>query len=173
MPSTSPSFISTARRKQLLRSAIETIADVGYQRASMEQIAGRAGVSVGVISYHFGNKDSLVAEVVRTVSAAAAEAIGAGMTGQPSAGGALAALITGNLRYVGEHRDDVLALGEVVSHSGRNGPYTPLGEQAVNDVAGLLRRGQESGEFRPFDAVVLAPAIRGAIDAAVEAYARD
>src|ERR1700761_8627417 len=169
MPSTSPSFISTARRKQLLRSAIETIADVGYQRASMEQIAGRAGVS----AYHFGNKDSLVAEVVRTVSAAAAEAIGAGMTGQPSPGGALAALITGNLRYVGEHRDDVLALGEVVSHSGRNGPYTPLGEQAVNDVAGLLRRGQESGEFRPFDAVVLAPAIRGAIDAAVEAYARD
>lgn len=42
------SFIEAARRAQIVESAIETIAEAGYARASMAQIAPRAGISKGV-----------------------------------------------------------------------------------------------------------------------------
>ena len=50
------SFIEKARRTQIIECAIETIAEVGYAQASLGQIAKRAQISKGVISYHFANK---------------------------------------------------------------------------------------------------------------------
>ena len=58
-----PSFIEQARRAQIVECAIETIADLGFAQASLAQIAKRAGVSTGVISYYFAGKDELIREV--------------------------------------------------------------------------------------------------------------
>jgi TetR/AcrR family fatty acid metabolism transcriptional regulator len=60
----SPTFTETARRAQILRCAIEAIAESGYGRASLAEIARRAGVSKGVVSYYFASKDELLAQVV-------------------------------------------------------------------------------------------------------------
>ena len=46
-----PSFIEAARRAQLIESAIETIATLGYVHASLAQVAKRAGISKSVITY--------------------------------------------------------------------------------------------------------------------------
>ncbi len=61
------SFIEAARRAQIIESAIETIADAGYAHASLAQIARRAGISKGVISYHFADKDELIRRVVSEI----------------------------------------------------------------------------------------------------------
>jgi TetR/AcrR family fatty acid metabolism transcriptional regulator len=45
------SFVSNARRAQIVEAAIETVADVGYAGASLSRIAVRLGISKGVISY--------------------------------------------------------------------------------------------------------------------------
>src|ERR1700761_6268535 len=60
----SGSFIEQARRAQIVDSAVETIAEVGYGNASLAQIAKRAGISKGVISYHFAGKDELMQQVL-------------------------------------------------------------------------------------------------------------
>ena len=60
-------FIETARRAQIVAAAIDTLAEVGYARASLGRIAQRIGISRGLISYHFAGKDELMTEVVREV----------------------------------------------------------------------------------------------------------
>src|SRR5471032_3229332 len=58
-----PSFIEVARRAQIIECAIDAIAELGFAQASLAQIAKRAGVSTGVISYYFAGKDALIREV--------------------------------------------------------------------------------------------------------------
>src|SRR5882757_6895639 len=69
------SFIHAARRKQLVECAIEEIAEVGLARASTVRIARRAGVSRGVLTYHFRDRAELVEQVVQSVYDLGAEAL--------------------------------------------------------------------------------------------------
>ncbi|WP_409496972.1 TetR family transcriptional regulator [Amycolatopsis sp. cmx-11-12] len=65
-------FTESARRAQIVAAAIETIAGLGYARASFAQIAKEAKLSsTGLISYHFANKEELVRTVLEDVFAAA------------------------------------------------------------------------------------------------------
>ncbi len=47
-----------------MECAIETLAEVGYVKASLGQIAKRAKISKGVISYYFTNKEELLEQVI-------------------------------------------------------------------------------------------------------------
>ena len=69
VPGTRPrTFTERARRAQIVDAAIETIAELGYARASFAQIARRAALSsTGLISYHFAGKDELIAEVIASI----------------------------------------------------------------------------------------------------------
>src|SRR3954447_4011596 len=49
----------------MLAAAVECIVDEGYYRASSNRIAQRAGVTWGVIQYHFGTREQLLLAVVR------------------------------------------------------------------------------------------------------------
>src|ERR1700678_4434230 len=63
------SFIEAARRAQIIECAIDAIAELGFAQASLAQIAKRAGVSTGVISYYFAGKDDLIRAVAAHVYA--------------------------------------------------------------------------------------------------------
>jgi AcrR family transcriptional regulator len=64
---TPESFIQRARRAQVVASAIAVMADVGYPKASFTRIAAHAGISPGLITYHFKTKDALVGAVVSEI----------------------------------------------------------------------------------------------------------
>ncbi|WP_204869639.1 TetR/AcrR family transcriptional regulator [Rhodococcoides corynebacterioides] len=51
-------------RAKLLDAAIDTLVDVGYSRASTQEIARRAGVSRGAQLHHFPTKEALVVAAV-------------------------------------------------------------------------------------------------------------
>ena len=53
-----------ARREQLLDVGRALFAERGYQGASIEEVAHRAGVSKPVVYEHFGGKEGLYAVVV-------------------------------------------------------------------------------------------------------------
>lgn len=53
----------TATRERVVRAALEVILEVGYYRASSNEIARRAGVSWGVIQHHFGTREKLMLAV--------------------------------------------------------------------------------------------------------------
>jgi TetR/AcrR family transcriptional regulator, repressor of fatR-cypB operon len=53
------------KRDDILRSALELIAEHGFHGAPMAMIAARAGVGAGTIYRYFENKDVLIAELYR------------------------------------------------------------------------------------------------------------
>jgi AcrR family transcriptional regulator len=164
------SFIEAARRRQIIECAIDAIADLGYERASLAEIAKRASVSKSVISYYFAGKDELIDQVVTHVYLACAEFMLPQIMPEQSSAGALRAFITSNVTFIGAHRKDVQAIVEIISSA-----RTPEGrprydmkgqEQSLRDLEEhILHRGQEQGEFREFAPSVMAVAIRMSIDA--------
>ncbi|MFC7331333.1 TetR/AcrR family transcriptional regulator [Marinactinospora rubrisoli] len=163
------SFIEQARRTQIIAAAIATIAEHGYPAASLARIAQHAGISKGVISYHFAGKDELVREVVTRVYTDVTEHMVPRILAQPTVTEAVRAHVLGAAEYMREHRDQVIALGEIFGH--HRGPdgkaaygIATSGElyQALED---LYRSGQQNGEFRAFDARVMAVTHQAAVDA--------
>ena len=162
------SFIEQARRAQIVRAAIETIAELGFARASLVRIAGRAKISPGLISYHFAGKDELIAQVVADIDAAMTQEIEDRAVGATNCLDALRATITGLVHFCAGHRTEMYALREI---AGNGGPVAR--DDTIAQLAGLLREGQEAGEFRAFDPHLMAVTLNAALEAVPgELYAR-
>lgn len=173
------SFIEEARRRQIIAAAVEVLADEGYGRATLARIARQAGISKGVISYHFAGKDDLMRQVVINLFVAGAEFMGPRLAEEHTATGTLRTYIATNLEYIKAERRYLGAMIEVVLNL-RNADGSPAFSPADGEkdmlapLAGILRDGQESGEFGPgFDPTIMARLIRDAIDGAAGRGARD
>jgi AcrR family transcriptional regulator len=57
---------SESRRRQVIDAAIRTLAKRGFSRTSVEDIAATAGMSKGVVHYHFKSKEDLLVQVTET-----------------------------------------------------------------------------------------------------------
>ncbi len=53
-----------ARRVQLIEATIETLAEMGYARTTLTAVAKRAGLSHGLVNFHFETKERLLAETM-------------------------------------------------------------------------------------------------------------
>lgn len=171
-------FTETARRAQIVECAIETIAELGYGRASVRRIADRVGVAMSVVLYHFGNKDDLVAAIVAELYRSLIEIMRPVVEAETTAGGRLAAHIRAHVGYIATHRSHQLALTEIASnHRSRSGKrlneMTPdldssqLADLAALDLEAIFRSGVDTGEFRALSPDSLARAVRGAIGSAL------
>src|SRR5882672_219209 len=158
-------FTESGRRAQIVASAIEVIAEVGYAYASFSRIAKHAGLSsTGMISYHFAGKDDLYAACVTEIE----QVTGAYMNPRIDAAdghvGKLRAYVESNVALVGEHPAEVRALIDMVKNAGSQ-------SAAVNGRLAVFeehfRTGQEAGDFRPFDTRTVALALTGGLDAVV------
>lgn len=171
------SFIDEARRAQIVGCAIETIAELGYAQASLARIARRAGISKGVIGYHFAGKDELLSEVVTEVLSRA-EAYMRPRIGGSTGPDTLRAYIESNLGFMSEYRSHVIAIAEIARNTRRtdgSSSFDPaILDAATAGLAQLLADYQRTGQFRAdFDPMVMAGAIRAAIDAVPRALVRD
>ncbi len=167
-----------ARRAQIVEAAVGVIAELGYARASFARIAERAGLSsTGLISYHFANKDELMEQIVVEVYTKGAEFVIPRIQAESGASGMLQAYIEANLEYIANNREAMVAVTEVISNLRK--PDGTLrfdlasDEPQVSGTEWILKKGQEDGEFRPFDTRVMALAIRAAIDRSATHFAAE
>ena len=171
-------FIETARRAQIMAAAIDTIAELGYGQASLARIAETAGTSKGVILYHFDGKDDLIRELVSELSAKGRAYLGPRLEAEPAGTGMLRTYIESNLAFIRENRNHVLATVEIALN-GRGADGSPLYDMSIREAGAvalqeLLAFFQGIGEFRAdFDPLVMALAIRAALDAVPARLARD
>lgn len=56
---------SSETKESILNAAIKVFAARGFRDATIRQICSQAGVNVAMVNYHFKNKETLYAEVVR------------------------------------------------------------------------------------------------------------
>ncbi|MGW8378125.1 TetR/AcrR family transcriptional regulator [Streptomyces sp. ODS28] len=165
------SFIERARRAQIVEAAVEVLAARGYARASLAQIAERAGVSKGVISYHFAGKGELIERLVEQVYERIGEHVGARLQQEAEPGTArwIRVYVTAVAAYMQDHRTELRALGEIFTNhrtsegEPRYGAVTS--EPLYQRLEEVFRAGQESGAFRPFDTRVMAVSLQASIDA--------
>ncbi len=57
-----------SRRSQLIEVTIDSLAELGYVGTTLAQIAGRAGVSAGLVAHYFGDKDGLLEAAFRSLA---------------------------------------------------------------------------------------------------------
>jgi TetR/AcrR family transcriptional regulator, fatty acid metabolism regulator protein len=168
--------MEAARRAQIMAAAIDTIAEAGFAGASFAHIAGKLGISRGLISYHFAGKDDLVKEVIYQAAEQAKAFIRPRILAEPTSPGMLRAYIESNLAFMRDHRNNVIAMVEIAGST--EGDASFYGDtdvvDAVRALEHLLSAFQTAGQFRPdFDSHVLAIAIRAAIEAASPRLALD
>jgi len=60
--------LEDARRAQLIDVTIDSLAEVGFVGTTLAEIAGRAGVSPGLVAHYFGDKDALLEAAFRTLA---------------------------------------------------------------------------------------------------------
>jgi TetR/AcrR family fatty acid metabolism transcriptional regulator len=160
------SFIEDARRRQIISATVATVAEIGFQRTTLAEVARRAGISKGVISYHFAGKDELLREVVLQIFQQGEDAMRPALAGAADPRAALHAYIRTNLAFVDANRPEMVALVEILS---RSDLFSPEAEApAIEALVRLFAAGHEAGLFRPFDSSVMAVTVRRAIDAAVD-----
>ncbi|MFJ1764763.1 TetR/AcrR family transcriptional regulator [Amycolatopsis sp. NPDC088138] len=175
---TERTITNDARRAQIVKAAIEVLAESGYPGATFTRITQHAGLrSPRMISYHFADKAELIQQVAVEVISAGARAILARIEHETAAVPRLRGYLEANLRFLWEHPREIAALSAV-------GPYLrkPEGthytsqsarEFSVLNLEGMLADGQRTGEFRSFDLRAVAVMIRGAIDAAADQFHGD
>ena len=72
-PRPGPGRPSSGARERIRDAALEVLKADGYAGLTNAKVAARSGQNKALISYHFGSKQGLVAEVARAVSAAITE----------------------------------------------------------------------------------------------------
>lgn len=172
-------FIEAARRGQIVQAAIDTIAELGYARASLARIGARIGISKGLIGYHFAGKDELIRQVVSEIIDAGKAYMTPRILAEPPGPGMLRAYIESNLGFMREHRNYMVAIVEIRRNGlGADGTEKFYGDANTDEFAGaltnLLAMIQAAGGLRSdFDPAVMAIAIRAAIDAVARQIAAD
>ena len=51
------------RKKQLIEATLEVMAEVGYHGTTISLISKKAGLSSGIISHYFGDKQGLIEDL--------------------------------------------------------------------------------------------------------------
>lgn len=147
-----------------MRSAIETIADLGYAQASFARIAERAGLkSTGLISYHFAGKQDLQAEIVSFVLDDLSRWMHEQLAGVERADQALEGYIRALIAYMQTRSPHLRALAELLLHGGMSWDASDQAS-ATSGLEDILRWGQETGTFRPFDVGVMAATVQRSLD---------
>ncbi|TCO47367.1 TetR/AcrR family transcriptional regulator [Actinocrispum wychmicini] len=164
----SPTFIEEARRRQIVASAITTIAGSGLAQSSLARIADEVGISKSVISYHFAGKDELIAEVITSLLSESNRVIKSWVDRAPDPTAKLRAYIEGSFAFMIEHRANFVALVDIWGSFGtveaKRAFNAAAYEPCRRHIESILRKGQDTGEFRQFDRRTLSAVIQGAID---------
>ncbi len=174
---TAASLGGQARQAQLVDCAVQALCEVGFAGTSIGEVARRAGVSKGVVTYHFPAKEDLLRQVVASLYERAGARIAERVDRADTALGVLLGYIEANLAFVAEHAAHVRAVLEVAANLQRPDGRPALGAADADPVTthlqSLIEAGQAAGELADLDAGVLATVIRAAIDTAAARGAAD
>jgi AcrR family transcriptional regulator len=162
--------LSDARRRQILKAAVQVIAEKGLCDTGIKDVADQAGTSPALVIYYFGKKDILLAEALAFADeqfyAQTADAV-AEMT---SARDRLVELVRCSCS-VGEAEDDFdeWALWLDLWARAPRDPDVARDRAAMDrrwrtTIDEIVRQGQAAGEFAPVDADAFALRLAALID---------
>ncbi|MEY9141874.1 TetR family transcriptional regulator [Staphylococcus shinii] len=164
-------FIADTRREQMMDATIETLNEIGYKKVSLSKIAKRAGISTGLISYHFSGKDDLIQHTFVYLIQQELHYIQEKVKSIENSSKQLVAYINASLDYQYTKPKNNIALIEIVfnARNSDNIPYYLIDDEdededlSENLLRGILTRGQISGCFSDFRPEIMTVMIQGII----------
>jgi len=155
------------KRQSIIDAAFQVFSEVGFEQASMSEIAARAGGSKATLYSYFPSKEELFAEVMMAAAEEAIAGVELLKTSQP---------VRETLVRFGKHyltamlKPELLAVRRLAIHEGgrsnvgalfyERGPR--LGWQAVAD---FLQQLTDAGQLRSCNAAIAAEHLRGLYEA--------
>jgi AcrR family transcriptional regulator len=142
-------------RAALLAAGAALFGEKGYDAVSIEHVAERAGVNKALISYHFGGKRGLYAEIIAHGFREIAARIEAAEAGAPDAAAALHGVLRAFHSFRDEHPEfPGLFVREVLS-TGIEPRVVPHLAAIVGVMGRIAARGEREGSFRRVNPVLL------------------
>jgi betaine-aldehyde dehydrogenase len=89
--------LEESRRSQLIDVTIDSLAEVGFVGTTLAQIAGRAGVSPGLVAHYFGDKDGLLDAAFRSLARRVSDQVRSRLLEISTPRGRIQAIIDANL----------------------------------------------------------------------------
>ena len=156
------------RRAQVLRAARQCIVSLGYEHATMRDIAEAAGVSTGTLVHYFGDKESVLEAALLEKIQDTGIAFRAALEGAQTAWERLERLIDASLPTTDEVRDEWRLWITFWGEATRNERFLAISERQhgrwTRFLARILRGGVSAGEFASLDPDATATQIAALID---------
>ncbi len=158
------------RREQMLRAALDVIAERGYPESRIADVAERAGTSPALVIYYFKTKDQLLTEAIRFSEDSWYEAGMRRMAEIPTAAGKLEEIVAMScLPEADSEPTSSWALwldlwAQAVRHPEVAGVRQKFDERWRDLICSLVLTGQEAGEFGPVDPVDFAVLLSALLD---------
>lgn len=102
-PSPSRQSRTAVRRQEIIEAALSCFTELGYDRATMEDIRKRSGASTGSIYHHFQGKEQLAAAVYLDGIADYQQGFSNALEQHPQARQGLRAIVRYHLQWVQDH----------------------------------------------------------------------
>ena len=135
-------------RKGLIRAAaIELFAERGFQATPTAEVAKRAGVSEGVIFYHFGTKDGIIINLFEEIIHDFIDRVRQALETAPTGLEAVLSVVRLKIAMSQERQQEslVLARDMPVSFNEPNSSYQHKVEEATSTLVDLFRQAVQAG----------------------------
>jgi AcrR family transcriptional regulator len=158
----------TRKQSHIIRTTYRAISEKGAHRVSLQEIADRAGVSKGIILYHFNTKDQLMLQTMRWVLERNAERIRKAIATETNPTRQVLVMIEVIFRNPDANRRFYLTYLDLLDHAARVAEFSRLNatfHSIVNSLyAEVIHSGVEAGEFHVDDVDEAAIALRAIVD---------
>lgn len=153
--------------EEIVAVSVEEFLEKGYERASMEQIAIKAGLSKGGLYHHFRSKDEILIYAARKISAPLDE-LYTHLLSEESATKALEYYIEEYMQFWIKNPKSVIfyfiSMVKAFQDKRLSAIYTDYSEKLFPLLESIFKRGIKQGEFRQHDPFMRAIALQSAMD---------
>ena len=158
------------RREQILAAARSVLAERGYERTTVSQIATRAQVAQGTFYLYFPSKEALPGELAHELCARMGEATDRAAETPGGLGAAVDALVGGVLACAQDNADVLREANRGVELAPDFDAWSRITAPWRTAIEAFLRRFQASGEVAgDIDVVTTAYVLRDLLDRAAKA----
>ena len=156
--------VGTERYRAILQAAERLFVEKGYHTVSVEQIADAAGVSKGLIHYHFNSKEQLLVWILKDMLDKLFANLDAIAQSVESSKTKISKAIIAYLDMVHSWSGLMrIAFFEEALTEETKRNFVSLAEKNVMTLIGLVEEGIAKGEFRMVNSRMVANLITGAI----------
>jgi AcrR family transcriptional regulator len=158
------------RREQMLRAALEVIAERGYPETRIADVAERAGTSPALVIYYFKTKNQLLTETIRFAEDDWYATGTSRMAAIGTAAGRLEEMVAMSClpEADADLRTSWLLWLDLWAQAGRHpevgGVRQKFDERWRETISSLVLEGQEAGEFGPVDPADFAVTLSALLD---------